>query len=126
MNEFDSLDKKWIVMCVFHLLSMKGERSCMNFIHEPMVKSYYWWCFLNLISIEIFFAWFTKIGLKYCQFKGQLDEVGIILSIRIFFVVCTVFGSKLKLAFAWNCKRSYLVFLFKKGNVFDIENHVFN
>jgi hypothetical protein len=61
-----------------------------------------------------------KIGLNYCQFKGQLAEVGMILSVVTFFVVCTVFGSKLKLAFAWNCKRSYLLFLFKKGKVFDI------
>jgi hypothetical protein len=61
-----------------------------------------------------------KIGLNYCQFKVQLDEVGILLSVRISFVVCTIFGSKLKLAFAWNCKRSYLMFLSKKGKVFDI------
>ncbi len=47
--------------------------------------------------------------------------MGIVLSIRIFFVVCNVFGIKLKIAFAWNCKRSYLVFLFKKGKVFDIK-----
>jgi hypothetical protein len=67
-----------------------------------------------------------KIGLNCCQLKGQLDEVGIILSVWIFFVVCTIFGSKLKLACAWNCKRSYLVFLVKKGKVFDILNCVFN